>query len=251
MNAQAKKVMDLAISYIGTKESPANSNNVIFNTHYYGGNVYGGGYAWCCAFVWDIFRMAGLSDLFYNGGKTAYCPTVQSWGRNSGQAVRKDCGTYGDIVLFDWNNNDSPDHIGFIEKKNSDGSYTTIEGNTAVGNDSNGGEVMRRTRYQSQISCIIRPKYQGAEISNTDQFSQGGACNVVLKVLKKGSKGTAVKSLQMLLVGHGFYCGTANGNGVDGDFGNLTLKAVKEYQTSRKLTVDGIVGSQTWTKLLI
>ena len=74
---------------------------------------------------------------------------------------------------------------------------------------------------------------------------------MVLKVLKKGSKGTAVKSLQMLLVGHGFYCGTKNGNGVDGDFGNLTLKAVKEYQTSRKLTVDGIVGSQTWTKLLI
>ena len=37
--ATAKQIMNKAISFIGTKEKPANSNNVIFNTHYYGKEV--------------------------------------------------------------------------------------------------------------------------------------------------------------------------------------------------------------------
>lgn len=239
MNAQAKKVMDLAASYIGTKENPPYSNNVIFNTHYYGGNVSGSGFAWCCSFVWDIFRMAGLSKLFYNGNKTAYCPAVQTWGRSSGQAISKSAGTYGDIVLFDWNNNDDPDHIGLIEKKNSDGSYTTIEGNTGVGNDSNGGEVMRRVRYQSQISCIIRPKYSNENVNGEK------VCEVELKQLSKGSKGSDVRTLQWLLTGYGHHCGEPAGI-----FGAKTDAAVKAYQKDQKLTVDGIVGSKTWSNLL-
>ena len=39
--AKASEVMKLAISYVGTKESLAYSNNVIFNTHYYGGEISG------------------------------------------------------------------------------------------------------------------------------------------------------------------------------------------------------------------
>jgi peptidoglycan hydrolase-like protein with peptidoglycan-binding domain len=35
----------------------------------------------------------------------------------------------------------------------------------------------------------------------------------------------------------------------DGDFGNLTDEAVRDYQRSRALTVDGIVGEQTWAAL--
>ena len=34
-NVTAAKVISVAKKYIGTKESPANSNNVIFNTHFY------------------------------------------------------------------------------------------------------------------------------------------------------------------------------------------------------------------------
>lgn len=159
--ATAKQIMDKAISYLGVKESPANSNNVVFNTHYYGRAVSGASYPWCCAFVWDIFRMCGANSLFYDGQKTAYCPTVRNWGASKGLTVDKNKGQYGDIVIFDWNKDGIGDHIGFIEKNNGNGTYTTIEGNTAVGNDSNGGEVMRRTRKVSQIQCIIRPRYDG------------------------------------------------------------------------------------------
>ena len=37
---------------------------------------------------------------------------------------------------------------------------------------------------------------------------------------------------------------------VDGDFGPSTDQSVKHYQQNENLTVDGIVGKQTWTSLL-
>lgn len=38
-------------------------------------------------------------------------------------------------------------------------------------------------------------------------------------------------------------------NGLDGIFGSATLNAVREYQRSRGLAVDGIVGCNTWRAL--
>lgn len=157
--ATAKQVMTVAERYIGVTEYPPNSNKVMFNTDYYGSAVSGADYPWCCAFVWDVFRIAGASKLFYDGKKTAYCPTVANWGKSAHLTVPISQGRYGDIVLFDWDGDGVADHIGFIVKQYADGSYLTIEGNTAIGNDSNGGEVMYRTRYQYQICEIIRPKY--------------------------------------------------------------------------------------------
>lgn len=171
--ATAKQVMDVALRYLGVKEYPPGSNKVKFNTDYYGSAVSGSAYPWCCTFIWDVFRMAGASQLFYDGKKTAYCPTVASWGRSAGLTVPINSGRYGDIVLFDWQHNGEADHIGFIESQKPNGSYITIEGNTAVGNDSNGGEVMRRVRPQSTICCIIRPKYeQEAEVVTYEEWLQ-------------------------------------------------------------------------------
>lgn len=153
-------IIEQAKKFEGVKESPANSNNVIFNTHYYGHEVKGSAYPWCCAFVWDVFRMCGASKLFYDGKKTALCAAVESWGKNKHLAVsNKNKGKKGDLVLFDFTHSGRSCHIGIILKNNNDGTYTTIEGNTGIGNNSNGGMVMKRTRSVSLIRCIIRPKY--------------------------------------------------------------------------------------------
>jgi len=61
--------------------------------------------------------------------------------------------------------------------------------------------------------------------------------------LVEGDTGAAVKTLQTRLNVWG-----ANLT-VDGDFGSLTLAAVKAFQTAHKLTADGIVGPQTWAAL--
>ena len=63
-------------------------------------------------------------------------------------------------------------------------------------------------------------------------------------VLKNGSTGEAVKTLQARLNELGYSCGV-----VDGIFGAKTVAAVKSFQSANGLTVDGIVGAQTWAAL--
>ena len=68
-----------------------------------------------------------------------------------------------------------------------------------------------------------------------------------LNMLSKGSKGGSVKALQILLIGYGYSCGSY---GADGDFGSATDNAVRRFQSAKGIGVDGIVGTNTWTKLL-
>ena len=67
--------------------------------------------------------------------------------------------------------------------------------------------------------------------------------NIAYPVLRKGSKGVYVEVLQKKLNDAGYSLA------VDGDFGNKTLEAVKDYQKVNGLVVDGIVGAKTWEKL--
>lgn len=62
-------------------------------------------------------------------------------------------------------------------------------------------------------------------------------------VLRRGSRGPAVRRLQEALTRAGFP------TSVDGDFGRLTEAAVRAIQSARGLSVDGVVGSQTWAAL--
>jgi peptidoglycan hydrolase-like protein with peptidoglycan-binding domain len=97
---------------------------------------------------------------------------------------------------------------------------------------------MRRTRKKSLIMAVARPNYAAVEPKTVA---------IEVEVLKKGSRGEAVKALQRLLIGNGLGCGNA---GVDGIFGNDTVTAAKEFQRRNGLTCDGIVGKDTWGKLL-
>ena len=63
--------------------------------------------------------------------------------------------------------------------------------------------------------------------------------------LKKGASGNITKLLQEKLVTLGY-----STNGVDGIFGSGTYSAVREFQKTRGLSADGIVGQGTWRKLL-
>lgn len=63
-------------------------------------------------------------------------------------------------------------------------------------------------------------------------------------ILQRGSRGASVIELQRRLTALGFTPGAA-----DGIFGSRTESAVKSLQRSRRITADGIVGSQTWSKL--
>lgn len=68
---------------------------------------------------------------------------------------------------------------------------------------------------------------------------------VKVSVLKKKCKGEAVVALQSILTALDYYTGE-----IDGSFGSQTDKSVRAFQKDNGLTVDGIVGSATWEKLL-
>lgn len=63
-------------------------------------------------------------------------------------------------------------------------------------------------------------------------------------VLKKGSKGDSVKTLQTLLINKGY-----DPKGVDGVFGPGCEAAVKAFQKANGLTANGIVDQKTWDAL--
>lgn len=65
--------------------------------------------------------------------------------------------------------------------------------------------------------------------------------------LRKGNNGDVVKWMQRRLNYLNYSVGEY---GADGDFGPDTDAAVRKYQKDQKLFVDGIVGKQTWSKLL-
>lgn len=159
----AQKIIAIAASQIGIKEHPANSNNVKYNTEYYGRTVNGSEYPWCCVFIWWVFRACGASELFYEGKKTSYCPTVENFYKKQGKWF--EFAKPGDLVLFDFLHKGISGHIGIVEKVNSDGTYTTIEGNTGSKNDANGGAVMRRVRHKSSIRGFARPDYNEEDLT--------------------------------------------------------------------------------------
>lgn len=70
--------------------------------------------------------------------------------------------------------------------------------------------------------------------------AKDGGTVAEVAVLKQGSTGSQVKTLQTKLKNWGYYTGS-----VDGIFGSRTTAAVKYFQRKNGLTADGIVGSKT------
>ena len=64
--------------------------------------------------------------------------------------------------------------------------------------------------------------------------------------LRKGNKNIYVKQVQEKLLALGYSLGIC---GVDGDFGNATEAAVKQFQKDHGLVVDGVVGAKTYAAL--
>ena len=68
-----------------------------------------------------------------------------------------------------------------------------------------------------------------------------------LPLLRYGDKGEFVRSAQLLLIGRGYSCGRY---GTDGEIGQDTYNAVIAFQRARSLQQDGIIGAQTWARLI-
>ena len=113
------------------------------------------GVPYCAMFVSWVMDRAGVS---VPGLPTGYCPSIKA----ANGLVDSRSARPGDIVLFDWDGDQDPDHVGIVEV-NRGGHLQTIEGNTSRGGGSqgDGGWVARRTRGWSVVDCVVRPSYDG------------------------------------------------------------------------------------------
>lgn len=150
-----KEILDEAKSQVGVTEYPPNSNNVLYNTWFYGHEVSGKAFPWCCTYIVWLFRRAPQLVK-----RTASCLELYNFFKAKGQLVDKP--QAGDIVFFHYNtNNRFTNHVGLVIGVSKDGKpIFTNEGNTSITSNDNGGAVMERTRT-SNIVAYARPKYAG------------------------------------------------------------------------------------------
>jgi len=148
------RIIEIAEKEIGYTEFPKNSNLTKY------GEWFGfDGVAWCGMFVSWCYAMAGfgLGNIGFKKG-FAGCQTAVFHFKKTGEITEHP--KSGDIVFFDWNNDGRYDHVGLFKRDLGNGTFETIEGNTAVGNDSNGGQVMLRVRgFNSKYTVLfVHPK---------------------------------------------------------------------------------------------
>lgn len=145
-------MLEEAKKWIGTKESPANSNIVFFSKWY---GVTG---PWCAMFVTYCGTKVGLTAFAKNSQRWAYVPyMVNDAKAGVNGLIEVFQPARGDLVAFDWDNDGIADHVGIFDKWINLGvTFSTVEGNTGHYNASNGGEVLPMTRNTGDVKAYMR-----------------------------------------------------------------------------------------------
>jgi peptidoglycan hydrolase-like protein with peptidoglycan-binding domain len=270
----ASKVVDLARSWIGRKESNGTHKAIIdiYNSYVPHPRGYKMTYdaPWCAATVSAVSIKLGYTDIM---PVECSCSKMIEQYKALGCWVEADNRKpkAGDLIFYDWDDNGkgdnvgSPDHIGIVEKV-VDNKITVIEGNYS-------NAVKRRTldvngkyirgyavpKYDAEVKKETKPitTYSKTQFIKDVQSATGSVVDgiagketigntiTVSKVFNRKHK--VVKAIQKRLNALGYNCGT-----VDGIAGVKFDAAVKAYQKANGCVVDGIISAQnkTWKKLL-
>ncbi len=157
---ELERVLSVARGELEVREEPLGSNRVKYNRAYYGMDVKGEWYPWCCVFLWWVFRQAGAGARFYGGGKTASCTALYRFYQSRGRAVSRGELRPGDLVffVFDGGRSGGMNHVGLCERV-EDGCVVTIDGNTGD-DEADGGTVARKRRSLKYVGGGARPAYE-------------------------------------------------------------------------------------------
>jgi hypothetical protein len=144
----------------GTVRSPLGSNNVKYNTWFYGHPVEGDAFKWCVVYQSFVGATAkiptsiipknasvlGMRDFFQARGRIFDTPRV------------------GDLVIFI--TSATARHIGFVDMLRPDGRFDSIEGNVSH-------RVMRVTHSpsESNIFGYARPEYHNVQGEEFDEVA--------------------------------------------------------------------------------
>lgn len=257
-------VASTAINWLGLKESDGSFKPIIdvYNRCAKQFGLYIMSYTdpWCAAFVTAVAWKCGLTAVIF---PECSCDRMINLYKKAGRWQENDNykAEVGDIIFYDWDDNGSgdcvgsSDHVGIIVSA-TESTLRVVEGNRsdAVGQQT----IQRNSRFIRGFGCpdYSVKTYSGQTDSDkaentvsgiTSQIKVEPEVRIAIPMLRKGSIGGFVKSLQLLLIEKGYSCGNY---GSDGHFGSATQSAVISFQTEHSLEVDGIVGEQTWYAIL-
>ena len=214
------------------------------------------GYAWCDVFYdWLLYKAFGTilaKRLLCQPDDSAGAGCLYSalYFRQAGQFHTKDPQP-GDQIFFTYTVGEVS-HTGIVESV-SKTTVTTIEGNTS--------DSVARRSYSINSGTIYgygRPDWSilktEEEPAPTTEETPSTNYTIELPTLAYGDESEFVKSLQILLIAHGHYCGgriVDRKEIPDGEFGPSTENAVRLFQLAHGLTKTGKADKETMYYLLV
>ena len=261
-----------------------NKNYTKYNRDY---NAWGAGgtidMQWCAAFVsWCFVKAYGLeaAKTLLCGGLHHYTPTGANRFKKANRYIKRGQGTpeIGDVVYFYSKAKGRIGHVGIVYNVDSTTVYT-VEGNTSGASAliTNGGGVCKKSYKltSTYIDGYGRPNYGDSAIPTTPTTPtitnyaptvlewQKAAIADGFKFPKYGADGKwgdeCISVARVALVKRQVNYTNKNltkivqkvvGVTVDGLCGVKTEQAIKEYQKANDLRADGVVGLNTWRKML-
>lgn len=199
---------------------------------------------WCQNFVdWcfvSAFGKEAAKKLIYTF--TNYTPTGSNAFKKKDRYIKRGKGKpkRGDVIYFYSSAKGRIGHVGIVYKVGSSTVYT-IEGNTSGASTlvTNGGGV--RKKSYSLTSTYI-DGYGSVDYSAIDGMacdapaSPSGEINLGDRVLSNYTEGADVRDMQKALIALGYDLGSY---GADGEYGDCTEMAVRQFQKDKGLTVTG------------
>jgi hypothetical protein len=262
-NELRSRVCDIARGWIGRNEADGSHREIIdiYNRGRLPG-TYAMSYSdpWCAAFVSAVGMEAGLREVIL---PHVNCEGMIASYRLAGRWVENDAYTPqpGDLIFYDWQDSGAGDCTGGADHV---GIVTAVNGQLIVAIEGNYSDSVKQ-RYIYADGRYVRgyavPDYGQAADKDTPAPADPPAtdnaekvepapCNdieIKLPILRQGMTGDIVKAMQGILIARGFSVGPDR---ADGDFGYNTRQGVLNFQRSKHLTLDGIVGHDTWAALL-
>ena len=190
----------------------------------------------------DMHHNAGI-DLGTGGGVVVFCHPGSEQGRKFRDAIYRAVTAAGDLK----GNRAQP-----LQEKAFDSLRLTAMPAVLVEygfmDSATDWPVIRQQEYSRKVgAATMAAVAEAAGLNKKENSDDKEVCQVELRVLRRGSRGAAVRAMQRLLIGEGISCGP---KGADGEFGGKTDAAVRAYQEKTGLPTDGICGAATWGKLL-
>lgn len=147
-----QRALNWLLPHVGDKEHPPDSNRVSWASEWYG--LIG---PWCAMAVTRAYVEAG-SQAFKRTQRYAYVPyIVNDAHAGANNLANTTSPNPGDLCCFDWDGDGISDHVGLFIRwiDAAHQQFESLEGNTSTGNDSNGGEVMRRNRTRNLVQAFV------------------------------------------------------------------------------------------------